>query len=273
MQTEKNNDVATNHREGYMPKISVYIIAYNEEHKIENALRSVQWADEIVVIDSFSTDSTVEIARKYTDRIVQVPFEGFGKLRQSAIAATSNEWIFSLDTDERCTELARKEIEAILQRKDAADVYYVPRRNIFMGKWIKHCGWYPDYRQPQLFKKGTLLFNDDLVHEGYTIQGTVGYMKNYIVQVPYRNLSQLLGKLERYTTLGAGKLAAKGKRATMPQALLHALGGFLRIYFLKLGFLDGWPGFVLAFSNFEATFFKYAKKVELQQQWKEPDTY
>lgn len=256
-----------------MPKLSVYIIAYNEEHKIEQALKSVQWADEIVVIDSFSTDKTVEIARKYTDRIVQVPFEGFGKLRQAAIAATTHAWVFSLDTDERCTDAAREEIQNIVCRDDSADVYYVPRKNIFMGQWIKHCGWYPDYRQPQLFKKGTLLFNNDLVHEGYEIQGTTGYMKNYIVQVPYRNLSQLLGKLDRYTTLGAGKLAERGKSASMVQALFHAMHGFIRIYFFKLGFLDGWPGFVLAFSNFESTFFKYAKKVELQQQWKEPDHY
>lgn len=245
-----------------MPKISAYIIGYNEERNIADAVKSVLWADEVVVVDSQSTDRTAEIASSLGARVVQVPFEGFGKLRSDAIASTCYEWVFSLDTDERCTDEARDEMRRIVASADAADVYYVPRRNRFMGRWIQHCGWYPDYRQPQLFRRGALTFRDDMVHEGFDIHGTVGYLQNAVQQEPYRDLSQMCCKLERYATLGAEKLRRNGKDATMLSALLHGLAAFFRIYLVKLGFLDGWPGFVIALGNFEYAFYKYAKRSE-----------
>jgi len=245
-----------------MAKISAYIIAFNEERNIGDAVKSVLWADEVVVVDSFSTDRTVEIATELGARVVQVAFEGFGKLRNSAIAATRFEWVFSLDTDERCTEKARDEMRRLVELPDAKDAYYTPRRNSFMGQEIKHCGWYPDYRQPQLFRRTALLFGDDMVHEGFTIQGTVGYMVNFIRQEPYRDLTQMCTKLERYATLGAEKMKQKGKSATMGGALLHGLSSFARIFFVKKGILDGWPGFVIALANGEYTFYKYAKRAE-----------
>jgi glycosyltransferase involved in cell wall biosynthesis len=121
-----------------MAKISAYIIAYNEERNIEAAVKSVLWADEIVVVDSFSSDRTAGIAASLGARVVQVAFEGFGKLRTAAISSTRHEWVFSLDTDERCTEAARDEIRRIVESQDARDAYYVPRRNVFMGRWIRH---------------------------------------------------------------------------------------------------------------------------------------
>src|SRR3990172_3558090 len=133
-------------------KISVYIIAYNQIEKIADAIQSVLWADEIVVIDSHSTDGTTALAEKMGARVVQVPFRGFGDLRNQAIAACQHEWIFSLDTDERCTSAARDEILSIIN-SDKHDIYFVPRKNYFMGRWIKYGGWYPDYRQPQLFRQ------------------------------------------------------------------------------------------------------------------------
>jgi glycosyltransferase involved in cell wall biosynthesis len=121
-----------------MARISVYIIAYNEADKIEAALKSVTWADEIVVADSYSTDSTGEIAHRYTPHVLQVPFEGFGKLRNDVLAKLSGDWVFSLDADERCTEAAAVEVRATIERADAADAYRVPRRNFFFGRWIRH---------------------------------------------------------------------------------------------------------------------------------------
>ncbi|MCG8568058.1 MAG: glycosyltransferase family 2 protein, partial [Desulfobacterales bacterium] len=150
-----------------MEKISVYIIAYNEEDKLKDALESVQWADEIVVADSFSTDNTAAVAEAHGARVVQVPFDGFGNLRNQAIAACSHDWIFSLDSDERCTLAAKDEIHDIINAPDSLDAYYVPRKNFFMGQWIRRSGYYPDYRQPQLFKKGALVFKPDAVHERY----------------------------------------------------------------------------------------------------------
>ncbi len=287
-----------------MDKISVYIIAYNQEDKIEAALKSVQWADEIVVADSFSTDRTAQIAENYGAKVVQIPFKGFGDLRNRAIEACSHPWIFSLDTDERCTPEAEDEILSIVESHNGKsctnrkhnkvsknqnsysadslyDLYYVPRKNFFMGRWIRHSGYYPDYRQPQLFKKGTLIFKQDPVHESYEIisKKGAGYMKSPIIQIPYKDLEEMIEKKNRYSTLGAEKLAAqknitiktatkrylsdskqnKDAACSMSDALTHGLWSFFRTYIIKLGFLDGWAGFVIALGNFEETFYKYAK--------------
>jgi glycosyltransferase involved in cell wall biosynthesis len=137
------------------PRVSVYIIAFNEAEKIRDAVSSVLWADEIVVADSHSTDGTVQIAEGLGARVVQIDFNGFGDLRNRAIEACRGDWIFSLDSDERCTPEVRDEILSIVAAGDSLDVYRVPRRNYFMGRWIRHSGWYPNFRQPQLFRRGT----------------------------------------------------------------------------------------------------------------------
>ncbi|MBI4690356.1 MAG: glycosyltransferase family 2 protein [Nitrospirae bacterium] len=253
-----------------MAKLSVYILTYNEETKIEAALKSVSWADEIVIVDSGSTDRTIDIAKQYNARIVNVPFEGFGKLRNSAIAACSHEMILSLDADERCTPEVRDEILAIIE-EPKADAYHIPRRNYFMGRWIRYSGWYPDYRQPQLFRRSAMVYRDeDVVHEGFVVNGKIGYLKNAIWQFPFRNLSQVISKIERYSNLGVKKLGARGVKGGMTKALVHAIGNFLRMYVLKLGVLDGWPGFVIAMSSFEGSFYKYAKLAEKEFKWDQP---
>ncbi len=241
--------------------ISVYIIAYNEADKIKDALESVSWADEVVVADSFSTDDTARIARDHGARVIQIPFNGFGRLRNEAMAACTHDWIFSLDADERCTPAAEKEIRDILSNPDSLDAYYVPRRNYFMGRRIRHSGFYPDFRQPQLFRKNTLRFLPDPVHERYEVisDKPCGYLRSDIFQIPFGNLEEVLRKADRYSTLGAEKLMAAGKSSGMGTALFHGLWAAFRMYVLKLGFLDGWPGLVIALSNFEGTFYKYAK--------------
>ncbi len=255
-----------------MNKVSAYIIAYNVANKIEAAVNSVLWADEIVLVDSHSTDGTAAIAEKLGARVVQVPFTSFGDLRNRAMAACSHEWIFSLDSDERCTRAARDEILACLQAP-AADAYYIPRRNFFMGHWMRYSGYYPDYRQPQLFKKGALVFKDgDPVHEEFRIVSDkpVDYLKEPIWQIPFAELSELMRKADRYSSLGAEKLDQKGTQGSMGKALAHAIWAFIHTYILKRGFLDGWPGFLIAFSGFESTLFKYAKLYERQARWQEP---
>lgn len=244
-----------------MSKVSVYIIAYNEAEKIKDALKSVAWADEIVVADSYSTDDTARIAEAHGARVVQIKFQGFGKLRSDAIAACSHDWIFSLDSDERCTQEARDELISIVNDPDSLDAYYVPRRNFFMGKWIRHSGFYPDFRQPQLFRKGAMKFEPDAVHERYEVisQKPCGYFKSPVIQIPYKNLEEVIHKANRYSTLGAEKLAESKKPASMFKALSHGMWSAFTLYILKLGFLDGWPGFIIALGNFEGTFYKYAK--------------
>lgn len=245
-----------------MARISAYIIAYNEAEKIEAALRSIQWADEIVVADSYSTDQTVEISQRYGARVIQVPFEGFGKLRNSALQALSGDWVFSLDADERCTEAAAAEIRATVMRDDAADAYWVPRRNYVFGRWMRHSGYSPDYRQPQLFRRGKLRYTEDAVHESFVLDGTVGYLREPIAQIPFRDLAQMLYKMQRYSTLGTERLRARGAAPSMGAAMVHGIAAFLRHYVFQLGFLDGWAGFIIAFANFEGTFYRYAKHLE-----------
>lgn len=257
------------------PKISVYIIAYNEAEKIRSAIHSVLWADEIILADSYSEDETAVIAEEMGARIIQIKFQGFGDLRNRAMAACGHEWIFSLDADERCTPEARDEILATVAMQGAADAYYIPRRNFFMGRWIKHSGFYPDYRQPQLFKKGSLHFKDeDPVHEEYKILSPKppGYLKCPIWQFPYKNLEEVVHKANKYSSLGAIKLQQRGRRATMLTALLRGCWSFFHMYILKKGILDGWPGLVIAIGNFEGTFYKYAKLVELQNDWLPPES-
>jgi glycosyltransferase involved in cell wall biosynthesis len=256
-----------------MSKISAYIIAYNEAEKIRAAIESTSWADEVLVVDSHSTDGTTEIAQSMGARVVQVPFVGFGDLRNQAIAACTYDWIFSLDADERCTDEVRDEILNIVQSDDSSDVYYVPRKNFFMGRWIKHSGYYPDYRQPQLFRKGTLEYKPDPVHEGFELKTSTppGYLKSAIWQVPFRNLEEILHKANRYSSLGASKLEAEGRPSGMPTALFHGLWAFIQHFFVKRGFLDGWAGFVIALGNFEGTFYKYAKLHERTANWELSD--
>ena len=255
-----------------MAKISVYIIAYNEAEKVSAAVQSVQWADEVIVADSWSTDGTPEIAAKLGARVVQIKFNGFGDLRNQAIAACTNEWIFSLDADERCTEEAAREIQSIMNSPDSLDAYWTPRRNFFMGRWIRHSGWYPNYRQPQLFRKGAMQYDLKPVHEGYVLSTAkpLGHMTHAIWQFPFKNMAEVMDKANRYSSLGAEKIVRK--KLSMGSALMHASWSFLKHYIFKRGFLDGWAGFVIALGNFEGTFYRYVKALELQQgdAWRAP---
>jgi glycosyltransferase involved in cell wall biosynthesis len=257
-----------------MPRISAYIIAYNEEEKIQPAVNSVLWADEIIVADSYSTDNTARIAESLGARVVQVPFEGFGHLRNSAIAHCTGEWIFSLDADERCTPAVRDEILAVINSDRSGDVFFVPRKNFFMGKWIKHSGFYPNYRQPQLFRNGALRYKPDPVHEGFEILsgGNPGYLRNAIWQFPFKNFDEILEKADKYSSLGADRLKREEHRSSMFRAFGHGAWSFIQHYFLKCGLLDGWAGFVIAFGNFEGTFYKYAKLHEKRSRWEPPES-
>jgi glycosyltransferase involved in cell wall biosynthesis len=253
-----------------MQKISAYILAFNEAAKIKAAIETVLWADEIVVVDSNSTDGTADIAASLGARVVQVPFTGFGDLRNRAVAACRCDWIFSLDADERCTAAVRDEILGLLAGAPPHDVYRVPRRNYMMGRRIRGSGWYPNFRQPQLFRKGSMRYTLEPVHEGYELVGgaTVGTLRNAIWQFPFRNLEEVIRKMNRYSSLGVEKLAHK--RVSMGGAFGHALWAFWKHYLFKLGFVDGWAGFVIAFAYFEVTFYRYAKRYEVVQAWGPP---
>jgi glycosyltransferase involved in cell wall biosynthesis len=254
-------------------KISVYIIAFNESLKIRDCIKSVLWADEIIVADSNSTDGTSEIALELGAKVVQIPFTGYGDLRNKAINECTGEWIFSLDSDERCTVAVRDEIMKVIENSNV-DIYRVPRKNFFMGKWIKHSGWYPNYRQPQLFKNGQMSYTNDSVHEGYISHSDkkIGTIKNHIWQFPFKNTEEVIYKANRYSSLGILKLQKKGVKSSYSKAFFHGLWSFMKHYIFKLGFLDGGAGFVIAFGNFEGTFYRYIKLMESQNNWDVPET-
>ena len=255
-----------------MPKISVYIIAFNEANKIRSAIESVLWADEILLIDSHSSDGTTEIAQALGVRVHHVDFDGYGNLRNAALDLCQYDWIFSLDADERCTPAVRDEIRSITNQSGSRDLYFVPRRNYFMGRWIRYSGWYPNYRQPQLFRRGKMRYDALPVHEGFVSLSNQppGVLANSVWQFPFRDVGEVLRKADKYSTLGAKKISTRKIRPI--DVITHALWAFLKHYFFKRGFLDGWPGFVIAVGNFEGTFYRYLKAMESTRSvyWEEP---
>jgi len=257
-----------------MQKISVYIIAYNEIDKIKDCIKSVLWADEIIVADSNSTDGTTETALKMGAKVVQIVFKGYGDLRNKAIEHCSGDWILSIDADERCTNEVKNEIKEIISSDNTHDIFRIPRKNFFMGKWIRYSGWYPNYRQPQLFKKGSMKYDLKPVHEGYiNVSGKeISVLKNSIWQIPFKNFSEVMHKANRYSSLGVSKLEAKNVKGTVGKALVHGTWAFIKHYFFKLGFLDGSAGLVIAVGNFEGTFYRYLKLYELQSNWELPES-
>ena len=229
------------------------------------------WADEIILADSNSTDGTSEIAKSLGVKVINIPFNGFGRLRNTIISHCSGEWIFSLDSDERCTIDVRDEILSLIEN-DKYDIYKVPRKNFFMGKWIKFSGWYPNYRQPQLFRNGKMTYSLDPVHEGFISHSTkdIGIIKNSIWQIPFKDTEEIVAKANRYSTLGVQKLQDRKVTGSIFKAFIHGLWSFIKHYIFKLGFLDGGPGFVIAFGNFEGTFYRYIKLTEAQKNWTSP---
>ena len=247
------------------PKVSAYVIAYNDEPNMRACLESVAWADELIVVDSHSTDATEKISREFTDKVYQHVFKGFGRLRNEAVAHTSHDWVFSLDTDERATPELRDEIVNVLGRGPKADAYFVPRRNYFLGRWIRQAGWYPDYRQPQLFHKGRFRYRDQAVHEGFEVRGKVGYLKEHVVQYPFRDVDHYLEKMDRYADLMARRMADEGRRFHVHQLLTHPFFTFFKMYLWRRGLLEGMPGLILAGLYAYYAFVKYARLWELQR--------
>ena len=249
-----------------MSKISAVVLSYNNEKEIGACLDSLSWADEVVLVDSFSDDKTVEIAKEKGAIVHQHPFSTFGALRNIAHKYAKYDWVFSLDTDEVATAPAIDELKKIANDASSKDIYFVPRRNIIFGKKMKHGGWYPDYRQPQFFKKDSLVYQEEHdVHEGFTPMGSIGYLKSAIEQRPFRDLEHYLAKMERYSTLMAKRMNKEGRRFSWPQLIVRPVFSFIKRYFFRLGLLDGLVGFIFSCFYAHYTFTKYAKLWLLQK--------
>lgn len=239
-------------------RLSAVVITLDEKRHIAACLASLDFAHEVVVVDSGSTDGTPEIARSLGARVVPTAdWPGFGPQKNRAVDAATGDWILSIDADERVTPELRAQILAAIAQP-AFDAFSVGRRSSYCGQYMLHSGWYPD-RLVRLFKRGTARFSDDLVHETLRPAGAVGRLNGELLHESFDDFEAVLNKLNRYSTAGALGLARKGRRGSVGGALLHGAWAFFRTYVLKRGFLDGQLGLALAISNAEGTYYRYMK--------------
>lgn len=247
-----------------MATISVVTLALNEERNIEECLKSVTWADERIVVDSGSMDRTVELARKHTDAVMIVEWQGYGATKNLALERVRSEWVLWLDADERVTPELAEEIQQITRGNDTGfSAYEVSRRAYFLGRWIRHSGWYPS-RVTRLFRKGRGRFTESNVHEQLRIEGAVGRLRHDLLHFTDPDLHHYFVKFNRYTSLAAEDLHASGRRCTMTDLVVRGPFTFVKMYLLRRGFLDGIHGFILAVVSSAYVFVKYAKLWELQ---------
>jgi glycosyltransferase involved in cell wall biosynthesis len=240
------------------PRLSVALITHNEAHNLDACLAAVRWADEIVVVDNGSADATRDIARAAGARVIEAPdWPGFGPQKNRAIDACTGDWVLALDADERVTPALRAEIERALARP-AFDVYALPRRSTYAGRFMRHGGWWPDY-VTRLFRRGVARYSPARVHESLVTERPVGRLGEPLLHYSFRSLEDVLTKVNRYSTESATMLVARGARPGLGSAVLHGVAAFLRTYVLKLGFLDGRFGFMLAVSNAEGSYYRYVK--------------
>jgi glycosyltransferase involved in cell wall biosynthesis len=250
-----------------MPTLSVILITRNEEANLADCLASLEGiAQQIVVVDTNSTDSTLEIAKNHGAVISQpADWPGFGPQKNRALDLATCEWVLSLDADERLTSALRSEILTAIHHSAHVDCFAIPRLSWYCGRFIRHSGWNPDYVD-RLFKRGTARFSDDLVHERLIHNGQVAKLENPMLHFSFMNFSQVLQKIDRYSTASAEQAFAKGRRSTPLKAILHGLWAFIRTYFIRAGFLDGYQGLALALSNAEGSYYRYMKIWLIQNQ-------
>ncbi len=247
-----------------MEPISATLITYDEQANVEEALASLGWADEIVVVDCGSTDRTLDICRRFTNQIIHRDWTGFVDQKNFAAEKARHNWIFSLDADERPSPELQKEIGVLRSAGFLQAGYRMPRVAFFMGRWIRHGDWYPDY-QLRLFDRRRARWQGGRVHESVRVDGQPGLLKGEIHHYTYRSLSDYLKRLETYSALAAADYRQRGKTSGGLKMLGNPIATFARAFILKRGFLDGVPGLMVAAMGAISVFSKYAKLYELQQ--------
>jgi len=250
-----------------VPRLSLIVIARNEEGSIGRCLRSASFAGETVVVVNRNTDKTVEIARSLGAKVIETPdWPGFGPQKNRALDAATGDWVLSLDADEWIEPALAAEIQAVIERSDA-DAYEMPRRSRFCGEIVNHSGWWPDY-VTRLWRRGRGRFADVAVHERVIVEGRTGRLKQPIEHDAIADLDDARGKAARYAKAAADELAEQGKRSSRAKAVVRAGGAFLRTYVWRAGFLDGATGLAVARYNTDYTFQKWAKLAERNAQKK-----
>ncbi len=245
-----------------MPELSVVVITLNEAANIDDALASVAWADEIVVVDCGSTDDTVERARRHTDRVSHRDWTGYGAQKDHATELASHDWVLSLDADERISSELAAEIRTLLAQDPPDRGFRIPRTTWYLNQWIRTTDWYPDH-QLRLYDRRVAGWSSSLVHESVRVDGPVGRLRHEIRHHAFRDLSNHVETIDRYTTLAAKQMLDAGQRAGPLDVLVHPPVAFVRNYLLRRGCVQGVPGFVVSVMNSYYVFLKYAKLWEL----------
>ena len=242
-----------------MPKISACIISYNEEKKIEDCLKSLQpVVDEIVIVDSLSTDRTREIAASYTDRIFEQEFLGHIEQKNLAVDKASHDWVLSLDCDERLSEQLQQSILAIKDKLDSADAYCMSRKTYYVYRWLNHC-WYPDIKT-RLFNRNSSRWGGTNPHDHIETRGdTIVRLDGDIYHYSFDSISDHLQTIDKFTEIGADELIRKNKRFNMFSPLTHATWLFIKLYIIKRGFLDGFAGLTVSFLSYMHVYIQYSK--------------
>jgi glycosyltransferase involved in cell wall biosynthesis len=246
-----------------VPKLSVTVITRNESANIAKALESVAWADEIVVVDSESTDDTVAQAQRFTSRVVVRPWPGYAAQKNFAASLAAHDWILSLDADERVPPALAAEIRTTLAADPRHAGYRIPRVAHHLGRWIRTTDWYPD-DQLRLYDRRAAQWTGAYVHESVAARGTVGRLQNELYHYPYRDVADHLETIDRYTTLAAREMHEAGRRSGPLQIAGHPPFAFLRNYLLRGGFRDGVPGLIISTLNAYYVFLKFSKLWQLQ---------
>jgi (heptosyl)LPS beta-1,4-glucosyltransferase len=241
-----------------MEKLSVTIITKNEEKNIARCLESVKWADEIIVLDTSSTDRTVEICRQYTDQVFCVDWHGYGKQKNLCADRTSNNWVLNIDSDEEISPECAEEIQEVLRGDSKQPVYQFPRKNFFAQRWVRYGGWYPD-QISRLYDKMQVSFTESQVHEKLVPDENLGSLKNPILHYSFSGMGDYIDRQNRYSTLYAREKVGQGFRAGWSHLILRPPLAFLKNYVIRMGFRDGFLGLFLALSFAFYTFLKYAK--------------
>jgi glycosyltransferase involved in cell wall biosynthesis len=250
-----------------MINLSAIIIACNEKNNIGRCLQSLNDVidDIVVLIDSKTTDGTEDVVKSFPNvNYETVEWRGYGPTKNYALTKTKYDWVLWIDADEELTPELKEELINFKKSKPQHDAYYVKRRAFFLGKWIKHCGWYPGYVL-RLFNKNKARFDSKNVHEGLQVEGKKGYLKNDLNHYTDPDVKHYFEKFNNYTTLAAGELHSKGKRAGMRDLLLRPPFLFLKMYILRLGFLDGLHGLILSVFSSLYVFTKYVKLWEMDR--------
>ena len=242
---------------GSSVRLSAIVITRNEGHNIGPCLDSLAFCAERIVVDCGSEDDTVARARNHGARVEHRAFDGFGAQKNFALSLATGEWVLSVDADERVSSALAAEITAAIAAA-SADGYEMPRRSSFLGRVMRHSGWYPDYVL-RLFRRGRACFSDDIVHERVVCDGRVLRLKEPLLHFPVDRIEDALARMDRYSSAGAEKIVASGRRVTFASGFLHGLWTFLRTYIFRAGFLDGREGLLLAIANAEGAYYRYMK--------------